>query len=162
MRSGITEEVGLSEDGADGGFLTRWSRRKREAAIPPADPTDPVPTEPAPEPEPPALPPIESLDARSDYAAFLQAGVPEETRRLGLRQAWLTDPAIAEYRSLADYDWDFNQPGYGRLAETAEEVREMVRSVFGPEPAPPAEASEVEEATVPGERPEEPPPASEA
>jgi hypothetical protein len=154
----------LSEEGAEDGFLTRWSRRKRDAALAPSEPT---PVEPGPEPQAPDLPPIDSLDAGSDYAAFFQAGVPEEVKRLGLRRAWVTDPAIAEYRSLADYDWDFNQPNYGQLAEAAEDIREMVRSVFGTEPEPCADHATVAEAEAPNdespEKPsEEPPPTSEA
>ena len=28
--------------------------------------------------------------------------------------AWATDPAITGYKTLADYDWDFNAPGFSR------------------------------------------------
>src|ERR1700682_3230601 len=115
------------------GFLTRWSRRKRQAASDPDAPeaatAPPVAAEkdasPAaesarsPEPEPaveskPAdqvsLPPIESIDAGTDIRAFLAKGVSPDLARAALRQAWRTDPAIRDFVGLADYDWDFNAP----------------------------------------------------
>ena len=69
-----------------------------------------------------------------------------------MRRAWATDPAITGYKTLADYDWDFNAPGYGALRVT-DNVKELADRVFGmikaeeepkpaepepPEPEPPA------------------------
>lgn len=106
------------------GFLSRWSRRKRQAtegrlAEPEAAPQMPeAPPAPAPEsaePEPPAfdsasLPPIESLTAGSDISAFLRKEVPAALRQAALRRIWTLDPAIRDYVGPAEYAWDFNAP----------------------------------------------------
>jgi hypothetical protein len=106
------------------GFLSRWSRRKREAAEGrPAEPepapetpeAPPVPAPESPELEPPAfdpasLPPIESLTAGSDITAFLRKEVPAALRQAALRRIWTLDPAIRDYIGPADYAWDFNAP----------------------------------------------------
>lgn len=72
----------------------------------------------------PDLPDIDSLGAGSDYKVFLQPGVPVELRRQALRKAWLTDPGVRAYKTYAEYDWDFNAPGYGALrsGDTAEKL----------------------------------------
>jgi hypothetical protein len=145
------------------GFLGRWSRLKREAAAAPESEPVAVP-EPAPEPfDSTTLPPLDSLDAASDYAAFLQPGVPWELRTLALRRAWATDPAITGYKALADYDWDFNAPGYGALRLT-DDVVQLVGRVLGSDevsapdqgdtaPPPPEPAPQIS-AEVPPVRPE--------
>jgi hypothetical protein len=122
-------------DGA--GFLRRWSERKRAAKA------DPVPvevsdaSEPAVEPfDPASLPKIESLTAESDYTAFLRPGVPAELTRAALRQAWASDPVISTFKEMADYDWDFNAPGYGALLPTDDVQALLSRVVNRPEPAP--------------------------
>lgn len=106
------------------GFLSRWSRRKREAAEGrPAEPepapetpeAPPAPAPELPEPEPPAfdpasLPPIESLTAGSDISAFLRKEVPAALRQAALRRMWTLDPAIRDYIGPAEYAWDFNAP----------------------------------------------------
>jgi hypothetical protein len=143
------------------GFLGRWARLKRRAAEPKVEPSEPVvagEVEPEPEPfDPATLPDLDSLGAASDYTAFLQPGVPRELRTLALRRAWATDSAITGYKTLADYDWDFNAPGYGALRVT-DNVKELADRVFGliqaeeepkPEPElepepPPVEVAAVE------------------
>jgi hypothetical protein len=145
----------------DEGFLGRWARLKRSRAAEVSEPAEPVVAEEAVEPEPfdPAsLPALDTLDAVSDYTAFLKPGVPRELRVLALRRAWATDPAITGYKTLADYDWDFNAPGYGALRVT-DNVKELADRVFGmikaeeePKPAEPEplrqEAPAVEIAAV--------------
>ena len=124
-------------DGNDGGFLARWSRLKREARTPsdPAPALDPIePAPPAAEDEEAAcdlssLPSLDSLGADSDYTAFMRAGVPKALRLAALRKAWLSDPAIRDYRTLADYDWDCNAPGYGQLRPT-DDAKAMVDALF--------------------------------
>ena len=108
-----------------GGFLARWSRRKaaasREVAAPPH-----IAEEPAPD-----LPPMESLGADSDYSVFLARGVSRAVQAEALRIAWASDPAIANFRGMAEYAWDFNAPGYGDLApgdDAAEWLSQIVRS----------------------------------
>jgi hypothetical protein len=131
----------------DEGFLGRWARLKRSrAAEVSEEPKVVEPSEPEVEPEPfdPAsLPALETLDAVSDYTAFLKPGVPRELRVLALRRAWATDPAITGYKTLADYDWDFNAPGYGALRVT-DNVKDLAERAFGmikaeeePKPAEP-------------------------
>ncbi len=120
-------------------FVTRWSRRKREAAQEPEAAT----SGPAPEtgveseratsrcrnrtalasrrngaaglPELPfdlaSLPPIESITGASDIRAFLAPGVPPELTRAALRRVWTADPAIRDFVGLAENAWDFNAPG---------------------------------------------------
>lgn len=119
----------------DEGFLKRWSNRKRgsaapakvepsstevadRAAAPPAQPTDVEPPdrlEPPDADEPLDLPLLESIGVGGDIKAFLQQGVPPALRRAALRRLWSTDPRIRDFREVADYDWDFNAPGYGAL-----------------------------------------------
>jgi hypothetical protein len=127
------------------GFLLRWSRRKRgEAAVPVGGDA------PQPQAEPfdiESLPPLESLGATSDYRAFLQNGVPAELRRLALRSAWASDPAIAGFRGYGEYDWDFNAPGYGWL-DAADDVAALAERVLGP--APPREPDEVTASSTDG------------
>ena len=76
-------------------FLGRWARRK--AAARPAE-------QQVAEPVAPELPAIETLTSGSDFAAFLQQGVAAGVQRAALAIAWRTDPVIAEFRGMADYD----------------------------------------------------------
>ena len=103
----------------DGDFLARWSQRKAQARTgvePPEPATEPVPTaahEPA-EPEvAPALtdadmPPLESLDERSDYSGFLSPGVSEALRRKALAKLFHSS-AFNATDGLDDYAGDFTQ-----------------------------------------------------
>jgi hypothetical protein len=112
----------------DDAFLTRWSRRKREARREqaPAEPIQPVddgeaaapsssaaPTEAELTPEEiAALPKIEELAPDSDISGFLRKGVPELLRNAALRRIWALDPAVRDYVGDArDYAYDWNVPG---------------------------------------------------
>lgn len=108
-------------------FLSRWSRRKRSgAARPDASPQSdgPANTSVAATAEPPfdltKLPKLEDLTPSSDFAQFLQKGVPEELKRLALRKAWSLDPAIRDFVEVAEnqYDWNIpgGVPGFGEIA----------------------------------------------
>jgi len=119
-------------------FLTRWSRRKREAgdeSVPPAGDereqikADVGPDERAADAVPshrpqaanveaaePAfdlskLPPIESITAETDIRGFLAPGVPADVRLAALRRAWAADPKVRDFVGLNDYDFDFHTPG---------------------------------------------------
>ncbi|MFB9269958.1 DUF3306 domain-containing protein [Bradyrhizobium erythrophlei] len=132
---------------SDEQFLTRWSRRKHEAKAGQAKPEEPVepngPAASAPAAAPPAstgvdlssLPPIESIDAATDVAAFLRKGIPQELSRAALRRAWSADPAIRDFVGLAENAWDFNDPtampGFGPLDCSAEQIGALVRRVVG-------------------------------
>ncbi len=120
------------------GFLSRWSRRKQAARTAPA-------AEPAVEAVP-ELPPIESLGASSDYAVFLRKGVSALVQQQALQKAWTSDAAIAGFRGMADYDWDFNAVGYGRLRVT-DNVGQLLRAVLSP-PEPEAAAPGVPEPEI--------------
>jgi hypothetical protein len=141
----------MSED-----FLTRWSRRKRDAleteqaesapGEPDTHPGEAVPENAAPveaikpvtPPEPAfdlkSLPPIESITAATDIRPFLAPGVPLEIARAALRRAWSSDPRIRDFVGLADYDWDYHTPGsaagFGPL-EMTDELRRMVARIIG-------------------------------
>jgi hypothetical protein len=152
-----------------GGFLGRWSQRKRQAvreAGPDAAPAAAAPLpETAPEPASPvrpeaALPDLESLGPESDYRAFLQAGVPKALRNAALRRAWSSAPAIRNHRPLVDYDWDFNAPGYGKPLPTDDPSKltaslfRHLRKLAEDEPKAEAEAeAEAEEERRAGEGP---------
>jgi hypothetical protein len=133
-------------------FFSRWSRRKREAAQSLQNPEQPATSA---EPEAPtsaddtsvasteaadveefdltSLPPIESITAATDVAAFLRTGVPLELSRAALRRAWESDPAIRDFIGLAENAWDFNDPnaipGFGPLDQTPEQVRELAARI---------------------------------
>ena len=138
------------------GFLARWSRRKRSAALKARaqeeggrDATSTTPERPVaaalPETEPPpfdpaALPPIESIEAETDVRAFLAAGVPAELKRAALRKAWSADPAISGFVGLSENSWDFNAPGDvpGFGAVTADDVRQLLEQLLeSPDASPP-------------------------
>ena len=121
------------------GFLSRWSRLKRESEhdgwtgrteATPAEVPETIEEELV---DLEALPPIESLGGESDYKPFLARGIPEELQRLALRQAWRSDPKIAGFRGFADYDWDCNAPGYGQLLPT-DNIRRLCDAILGKEP----------------------------
>jgi hypothetical protein len=129
-------------------FLSRWSRRKREASreaaaadAPATDATaqgDRAADEaasrsaPAAEPDfdPTSLPPIEEINAQTDVSAFLRAGVPADMARAALRRAWSSDPAIRDFIGLSENSWDFNapdgMPGFGPI-DPAEVARLVAR-----------------------------------
>jgi hypothetical protein len=139
-------------------FLSRWSRRKHEAAGPgdaqaapsPAAPAETIGSEAAaavetsnddcpalpggasdvvvPPFDPASVPSIESIAADTDIRAFLAPGAPLELTRAALRRAWVTDPKIRDFVGLADYDWDFNAPGSMAGFGTLEMTDELRRA----------------------------------
>lgn len=137
------------------GFLSRWSRLKRNADEVPAtsEPAQETPTEDATEgataqaktrtqahkaksdqPQPLDLPSIEEITAETDVRGFLQKGVPSDLRQAALRRAWAADPAIRDFVGLSENAYDFNDPhgvpGFGPLKATAE-VACMVDRIVG-------------------------------
>jgi hypothetical protein len=147
-------------------FLTRWSRRKREAeqAPQPAEPEsearaavrDSAAEANAPAAAPSvdlsALPPIEEITATTDIRAYLAPGVPAELTRAALRRAWLADPTIREFIGIAENQWDFNDPhgvpGFGPITD----VGRLVAQLLGddePRAALPASSAELARDTAP-------------
>lgn len=147
-------------------FLSRWSRRKREPEeAPPAtseaapetrakagEPDDKpaaagnAPQTPEPAFDPASLPPIDSIGAETDIGAFLKANVPSQLRLAALRRAWLADPAIRDFKGMAEYDWDFtapgSMPGFGEM-DPATDVQKMLTELFGDKPLAQEAAAEL-------------------
>jgi len=99
--------------------LKRWSQRKRAAAQ--AAPTQALPTPaaatpaaiapadaaPVPDTSPP-LPPVDSLTFDSDYSAFMQPKIAEETKRAALRKLF-SDPRFNVMDGLDIYIDDYTK-----------------------------------------------------
>src|SRR5262245_23309412 len=129
-------------------FISRWSRRKRDAGDEKAQPEDkktadeaslksPQPgaaSPPVPEFDPASLPPIESIEAGTDISAFMRSGVPSALRHAALRRAWSADPAIRDFMGLNENFWDAAGPegisGFGAL-DPSVDVKRMVSELFG-------------------------------
>lgn len=93
-------------------FVRRWSRLKGEARKAPAPPeTGQAPPGDAPVPAKiltdADMPPIESLNERSDFSAFLSAGVSEGLRRRALRKLFAL-PGIGERVELESEYYDLS------------------------------------------------------
>lgn len=123
----MSEEGGpKSEKGGNEGLLRRWSRRKRAALAPAPMPAPEIAEVPEAE-----LPLIEELGQASDYTAFLQKGVAAAVQQRALARAWASDAAIADFRGMAEYAWDFNAPRYGMLWPV-DDVAKLLRDVVAP------------------------------
>jgi Protein of unknown function (DUF3306) len=167
------------------GFLERWSRKKidaeREASAkdasslaevrPPVRHTDDAktPDKAAPKPEfdLASLPSLDSITAVTDIRAFLAPGVPTDLARAALRRAWAADPAIRDFKGLAENAWDFTDPtampGFGALPPGTD-IKKLLAQIFGDgekpvgaeavteKPAAP-EAPDIAEKITPPERP---------
>ena len=150
----------IDRENSPKGFLERWSRQKiegeREAPNAPAEPraTDvslpdepglperdaknaaeaPAKAAPKPEFDLASLPSLDSITAATDIRAFLGPGVPRELARAALRRAWSADPAIRDFKGLAENDWDFTDPtampGFGALPE-GPDIKKMLAQIFG-------------------------------
>ncbi len=101
--------------------------------------------------EPPSL---DLIDKDFDLASWLKQNVPETWKLAAMRRAWENDPAIANFENPArDYALDWNTPGgapgYGPLTES-DDIAELVRGIFGEQPAATAATLTAEEATGDG------------
>lgn len=145
-------------------FLDRWSRRKTAARTETKDET-PVPVEPdttptapaispstSPAVDPETLPDIESLDADSDFSAFMQDGVPEVLRNLALRKLWQTDPAFNVVDSLLEYGEDYTN--IAAVAETAQSLYKVGKGMVGEDELDAPEGADAAEDREPVERTE--------
>ena len=140
-------------------FLSRWARRKRDAAKPAAPPAPeetardagevtprhkaaslPAADKPAGSAEPfidlSKLPSLDSIGPTTDIRPFLQPGVPASLSRAALRRMWSADPAIRDYIGPSENAWDFtapdSMPGFGPLLPT-DDVKRLLAQVFGEE-----------------------------
>ncbi|MBR0666776.1 DUF3306 domain-containing protein [Roseomonas hellenica] len=165
---------------SEGGFLSRWSRRKQaiargEAPVEPAPPEAAAPVAALPDDAPVAepaeeepfdiasLPSIESLTAESDISGFLARGVPQILKRQALRRIWSLDTGIRDFVGPADYAWDFNAPDGvpGFSLDLPGDVGKLLAQAIGapPEPEAPAAAETPSMPDVPPAEVEEPQPA---
>ncbi len=55
-----------------------------------------------------ALPSVDSLDAHSDYSAFMNDGVADDVRLRALRKLWRNHPVIGKGDDLTDYGTEVN------------------------------------------------------
>jgi hypothetical protein len=122
------------EGGGREGFMSRWSRLKREPEKPEAVETapqaDPVPDGKALEDLIAGLPKIEDFVPGQNISVFMQAWVPSDIKHAALRRMWLLDPAIRDYVSPAlDYAYDYNTPGmapgFGPMETSTDAIREV-------------------------------------
>jgi hypothetical protein len=153
-------------------FLSRWSRRKREAgegkeknetgeavAAPASENQQDKPAAPGAAPIPEfdmeSLPPIETISAETDITEFMRTGVPETLKHAALRRAWASDPVIRDFVGLNENFWDAagpdGIPGFGDLDPNLD-VRRMVSELFGETPRqdtqPEPEADRVADSSV--------------
>jgi len=134
-------ETGFDRGDDDEGFLARWSRHKqagyRNQEHPSAAGPQSLPGEPPPADDPQQatpqrqladadMPPVDSLDEKSDYAAFMSPGVSEPLRAKALRKLFHL-PGLHVPDGLDDYDDDFTQ--FAKLGDiiTHEMERMLVR-----------------------------------
>ncbi len=155
-------------------FLTRWSSRKLASRAQPAqqdaehapryenatvesgavtEPRNDADTRETAPFDPAQLPPLDSIGAETNIAAFLRKEVPPDVARAALRRAWTSDPAIKNFVGLVESGWDFNDPaampGFGPIS--AEEVARLAGKVLAalPEGAP---AEQRQEASSGGDK----------
>src|SRR6185369_9340130 len=116
-----------------------------------------------------SLPSLDSITAITDVRAFLTPGVPADITRAALRRAWAADPAIRDFKGLAENDWDFTDPtampGFGALPPGTD-IKKMLAQIFGDGEKPAAadgaeekraalEAPDIAEQIAPPEPPSE-------
>jgi len=159
------DAAGEAPDGE--GFLSRWSRLKRDSADPARPPEPPGPVADAEEQAAPPrvltdadMPDLDSLTEESDFSGFLSPEVSEELRQLALRKLF-HGPAFNLRDGLDDYDDDFTS--FVRLGDliTADmrhqmeqEAKRLQESLDETPPAPEsalAQAADAKEPAAPTE-----------
>ena len=126
--------------------LSRWSRRKLQAAAaaPAAPPVAGPPAAPPPLSPALELPAVESLTFASDFTAFLRPEVDDRIRRAALKQLF-RDPRFNIMDGLDTYIDD-----YTRADPIAPDVlKDLLSRGFGPAPEASAAASAGAAATEP-------------
>ena len=86
-------------------FLSRWSRKKKEAQPPPRPAAEKVIDPKAPAPD---LPPLDKLTIESDYRAFFHPKVGEDVRRAALKKLF-SDPHFNVMDGLDVYIDDYSK-----------------------------------------------------
>jgi hypothetical protein len=107
-------------------FLSRWSRLKQEQAR--EAPARAVPTPGAEqETQAPALPPVEELTPKSDFAPFMQPKVGEAVRRVALKKLF-SHPHFNVPDLFEPYsgDWTGGDPISEELLKTLNQARTVL------------------------------------
>ena len=134
----------------DDTFLSRWSKRKREALAQPATDADTPMGEGEAGRQTQAdegedhpfdlslLPDLETLTGESDIQSFLHKAVPDALRNAALRKVWALDPAVRNYVGEAlDYAYDWNTPGgvpgFGEILSDEQSVAFVRNLLAGPD-----------------------------
>jgi hypothetical protein len=89
----------------------------------------------------------ETLQAGDDFAAFMQAQVPERLRKRALRVLWRSNPVLANVDNLVDYGEDFAAEGV--LGEVVQTIYQVGKGIL----VEPEEAEPEPEAVVLAEAP---------
>ena len=89
--------------------------------------------------------------------------MPAELTRAALRRAWTADPAIRDFKGLAENDWDFTDPkamaGFSDLPADYD-VKKLITQIFGEkekaaEPTTPVEPDRADTLAQTSEEPRE-------
>jgi hypothetical protein len=117
------------DKGSDETFLGRWSRRKLEKPVE----EKPVPAEAS---VAPVLPPVEKLDAESDFSGFMHPKVEDALRRVALKKLF-SDPHFNTPDPFEPYSIDFtvSETIPDEMLQSLEQMKHMLR-----QPEPPAES----------------------
>jgi hypothetical protein len=123
-------------------FLSRWSRRKKEAREQPAE-QKPVAVTPANQETVPVLPPVEGLNMDSDFRGFLNPKVDESLRRAALNKLF-HEPHFNVMDGLDTYidDYSVSDPIPEAMLKSMKQAQDII--VAGEERR--AEAKKLEEA----------------
>ncbi len=151
--------------------LSRWSRRKHEAARAKAapEPQPPVPAQPAPAAVAPPpveapLPPVESLTLDSDFTRFLGPKVDETVKRAALRKLF-SDPRFNVMDGLDVYIDDYSKSDPlpdGMLAKLKDVYQTLTKDEVEARNAADARAQAADDsapASPSGDEPKDDPPA---
>lgn len=117
-------------------FLSRWSRRKLEAAKPVEKPAEKTAVTPE-------LPSPDSLSFDSDFTAYLAANVEERVKRAALKKL-LHDPRFNVMDGLDTYidDYTKNEPISEAMLKTLEHARSTFLGLETPKDETPAEPAQ--------------------
>jgi hypothetical protein len=107
-------------------FLSRWSRLKQEQAREAPARAAPAPAA-AQETQAPALPPVDELTPKSDFAPFMQPKVGEAVRRVALKKLF-SDPHFNVPDLFEPYsgDWTGGDPISEELLKTLNQARTVL------------------------------------
>ena len=142
--------------GTEEKFLSRWSRRKREAAKP-ASPAPAPAAAPMPARPPESLPAPESLTFESDFQSFLHDKVEESVKRAALKKLF-ADPRFNVMDGLDVYidDYSKDDPIPEAMLAQLEHSKATLAGGQRPPEATAGEAAAAGETALPGTETEAP------